>query len=206
MGTDEAMRKKIKLLLEANQARLEDRWEDAVTHYLEFIDEYGEDVEAMWGLASSYFNLRFRQPAMVGLDQQALCWIDKAIEREPDRAEFYVTRGEINYIGLDAPDYARAETNFRAALELEPDLVSACFGISGLESVPGAAVTLSEAIVTMEHASAVEPENALVFLVLGTLYNEAGRIRESYQAYKRALVCPAPLSKQQVIEIYQRFG
>lgn len=195
------MKTKTHLLLQANQARIDHQWLDAISYYNEILESHDNDIEVMWTLAVTYFVSSLEQSGTYESGQEALYWIDKAIEREPKRAEFYITRGEILQFALDAPDYEEAARSFRTALEIRPDAIYACLGLSNLVDVPENVVSLSEAVTFLERAAIVQPENSHVFLRLGTLYKKMGQSHKSQEFYRRALLCPKPLSRQIVLEI-----
>ena len=196
------MRDQIKLLIKANQSREEKQHLKAITYFTRFLDDYN-DADIMGILASTYFKLSAEQPGVGDFIQKAIQWSDKAIALEPNRAEFYVTRGDILSYGIDAPNYREALDSYRRALKLNPNLVEACIGLASLEGVPDKVISLSEAIAVMKHASEVRPENPYIHLRLGTLYKEAGHISEAQSAFKRALLCPESLSLRHVKTIVQ---
>ncbi|MCA9324591.1 MAG: tetratricopeptide repeat protein [Ardenticatenales bacterium] len=198
------MKDRIDLLIRANQARVECRYQDAIEYYDRYLDKYNNNADVMHVLALVHFQLDVEQPRRIGRSLKAIEWINKAIEQEPNKAEFYATRGDIYNYGLDAPNYEEAAKSYRVALQLKPDLVSAHLGLAGLEGVPEQLVSLSEAIISVEKASQTQQENPDIFLRLGTLYFQAGQQNQALVAYECALLRPRPLSLKNTDEIVQR--
>lgn len=197
------MKDKINLLIQANQARVEYRYQDAIDYYVKYLDKYN-NADVMHMLALVYFRLDIEQARRNDRGTKALEWINKAIGQEPSNAEFHVTRGDILNYGLDAPNYKDAAKSYKAALQLKPDLASAHLGLSSLEGVPDQVVSLSEAIVSVEKVSQIQPNNPDIFLRLGTLYFQASQENQALEAYEYALLRPQPLSLQNTDEIVQR--
>lgn len=197
------MKDKINLLIQANQARVEYRYQDAIGYYVKYLDKY-DNADVMHVLALVNFRLDIEQARRNDRGTKALEWINKAVEQEPSNAEFHVTRGDILTYGLDAPNYKDAATSYRAALQLKPDLARAHLGLSSLEGVPDQVVSLSEAIVSVEKASQIQSDNPDIFLRLGTLYFQAGQENQALEAYEYALLRPQPLPLQNTDEIVQR--
>lgn len=199
------MKDKINTLLQANQARNKQQYEEAIDYYMQYLRKY-HNPDVMHVLALIYFRLDIEQPGRSGRGQEAIEWIDKAIAQESTNAEFHATRGDIFNYGLDMPNYEEAAKNYRTALQLRPDLVNAHLGLASLEGVPDEVVSLPEAIVSVQKASQVQPENPNIFLRLGTLYFQAGKESEALEAYECALLKSQPISLQNAVEIFQRIS
>jgi tetratricopeptide (TPR) repeat protein len=191
------MKNKIEYLIHANQARVEKQYENAIRYYLNVLE--GEnDSDVMRSLAMTYFEQYLEQMETVVPGEQALYWINKAISLEPNRAEFYVTRGGFFAIGIDAPNYEQAAQDYRFALKLNPHLLDAYCGLAGLEGVPEGVVSLTEAISLSEFATTIQPNDPLIFIWLATRYQKAGREADSLNAFRRALLCLQPLPLENV--------
>lgn len=197
------IKNKLEILIRANQARFERQFRDAIKLYTEYLSEH-DNVDVMHVLAFTFLQLSIENPEIDIQEDNAIEWIDKAIVKAPQRADFYVTRGDIYSIGIDFPNYQEAAKSYRKALELNPNLADAYLGLASLEGVPDQVVSLSEAIRSVEKASQLQPRKPEVFLRLGSLYHQAGEERNAWIAYESALLKPQTLETQNVVEITQR--
>ena len=81
------MKDRIDLLIRANQARVECRYQDAIEYYDRYLDKYNNNADVMHVLALVHFQLDVEQPRRIGRSLKAIEWINKAIEQEPNKAE-----------------------------------------------------------------------------------------------------------------------
>jgi tetratricopeptide (TPR) repeat protein len=161
------MKDQMKILMKANQARLDKRYEDAKRLFINYLNDYSDDADVMWMLSQVIYELAFRKTDhMVELLEDGVNWIEKAIELEPERAEFYVTLGKILTTGVEVPDYQQAAQYYRRALKLNSTLFDAGIGLTFLVHVPESTVSLTEAITVMEKILEVHPDNQHVFMSL----------------------------------------
>ena len=189
------MKEKMKILTKANQARLNKQYENAKHLYINYLDNYNDDADVMWILAQVMYELAFRKTdQMIDLLEGATNWIKKAIDLNSDRAEFHVTLGKIFVTGVYVPEYEKATDCYRTALKLNPILFSAGSGLAFLVRVPEANVNASEVIAIMEKIAITQPDNQHIFMSLGYLYETAERFTEAQEMFKRAILCPEPLS------------
>src|SRR5690606_11422566 len=113
-----AMNENLNALVKLNQYRLENRYQAAIDECMELLAQDEGDADVIAVLAILYYQLAFnRTEAINELLEKAIFWANKAIETEPERADFYATRGRIY---LDFPDYEKAANDFRFALQIRP--------------------------------------------------------------------------------------
>ncbi|MBA3469856.1 MAG: hypothetical protein H0T53_09455 [Herpetosiphonaceae bacterium] len=194
------MRQEIDILLEANTARLEARYHDAFRLYLNLGQAIELDPDLMLVLAILLWQISSDDPDLIR-HQQALDWIDKAIQRAPHRVDFYLTRGDILLYGADAPQYAAAIQDYRRAITRDPTHAQAAMSCASLVGLPEPVITYPEAIAILEHAITIHQERGDLFRRLGTLYHGVGDRAAAQQAYRRALLCGTPLPLRDLSEI-----
>lgn len=185
------MNERLNTLLKLNRHRRESQHQAAIDICKDLLakDEFDADVIAI--LATLYHQVAFvRTEAISELFERAIFWANKAIEITPYRADFYAIRGRI---WLDFPDYENAASDFRSALQIRPDLLSACFGLGFLARVPEEIVSIDEAINVIKSATETHIDNPLVFNELHGLLMIKGQMNEANQALSRALLCLDPL-------------
>jgi tetratricopeptide (TPR) repeat protein len=193
------MKNQMEILIKANQARLEKRFEDARQLYMNYLDNHSDDADVMSILAQVMYELAFRNTdRMSTFLKEAIGWVERAIVLKPNQAEFYVILGKILITGVDIPDYEQAADHFRKALELNPTLYNAGLGLALLARIPESLVSYSEAIAAMERIAKAHPDNQHVFMSLGYLYESAKRSTEAQNMFKRALLCSEPLATHYV--------
>lgn len=188
------MNEKLNALVRLNQYRLENRYQAAIDICTELLakDESDEDVIAV--LATLYHWLAFNRTEEINeLFEKAIFWANKAIEIRPERADFYAIRGRIY---LDFPDYEKAANDFRFALQIRPDLLSACFGLGFLARAAEEIVSVDEAVGAVRNAAKIHLDNPLVFSELHGLLTIKGQKNDANQALSRALLCFEPLPEK----------
>ncbi len=85
---------------------------------------------------------------------------------------------------LMAGDNMEAETQFRKALELNPDNVGAMNTLGAALCTQG---RIPEGLALIERAASLSPRDPVVFRNLGGLYLRLGRFAESVEAFRQAL-------------------
>ena len=196
------MKDQMNILAQANQARLDELYEDVIHLYTRYLTDYNNDVDVMWILAQTLYEQAFRKTdQMIDRLEDATNWIKKAIDSQPERPEFYVTLGKILTTGVNAPDYKQAADCYRKALKLSPTFFSAGVGLAFLVNVPESSVNLSEAIAIMEKIAEVRLDDQHVFMSLGYLYEKAKYTDASQAMFKRAILCSDPLAIRQAESI-----
>lgn len=193
----------IRWMIQANQHRQAIEYRKALNIYRELTEEFGETSELDQLLASCYFQL--------GLDerdednfQEAIIWITRAIELAPDNSQLYHFLGW--YHSLGTLNYEAAIQAFRVSIDFNPNNVHALVSGAFLYGVPEDVITLEEAIIWLERAVQIEPDNPNYHCNLGMLYHEAGQFLKAKQEWMSALSCPRPLETSLSTTITKRLG
>jgi predicted Zn-dependent protease len=115
-----------------------------------------------------------------GIDEQ-ITDLDKRIAATPTDATLYLRRGELYRIHRD---WAQAESDYRHALKLDPDLVivQQCIGRMMLESDRAAG-----AIKPLETYLGKRPSDTKTLALLSRAYLKLGKNLEAAQSYTRTL-------------------
>ncbi|HRQ37625.1 MAG TPA: hypothetical protein PLD25_06900 [Chloroflexota bacterium] len=188
------MNEKLNTLVKLNQYRLENQYQAAIDTCKELLAEDENDADVIAVLAVLYHRLAFNRTEVINeMFETAILWANKAIEIKPDRADFYAIRGRIF---LDFPDYEKAANDFRLALQIRPDLLSACFGLGFLARAAEEIVSVDEAIGAVESATKIHLDNPLVFSELHGLLTIKGHLHEANQTLARALLSFEPLPRK----------
>jgi hypothetical protein len=58
------MKDQMKILMKANQARLDKRYEDAKRLFINYLNDYSDDADVMWMLSQVMYDLAFRAGAL----------------------------------------------------------------------------------------------------------------------------------------------
>lgn len=188
------MNEKLNALVKLNQCRLENQYQAAIDICIELLAEDKNDADVMAILAVLYHRFAFNRTEVINeMFETAIFWANKAIEKKPDRADFYAIRGKIF---LDFPDYEKAANDFRLALQIRPDLLSACFGLGFLARAAEEIVSVDEAVGVVASATKIHLDNPLVFSELHGLLTIKGQMNDANQALSRALLCFEPLPEK----------
>lgn len=183
--------KVITLMIQANLFRDKREYLQALNTYKDIIKRFRETPELDQIIAYCYFQLALFEHDEANF-QMAVKWVKKAITLSQNNSYLYDTLGEILSIGT--LEYKEAAKAFRKAIELNPDNIHALVNGASLYGVPEEVVTLEEAIIWLEHAVQLEPNEPNYHLNLGILYNEAGQITKSESELFKSMVCTRPLN------------
>src|SRR5690606_37553147 len=188
------MREKMRALVQLNQCRLKNQHQTAIDICMELLVNDRNDADVMAVLATLYHELAFINTELINqLFEQAIFWIDEAIKIQSQTADFYAIRGQIY---LNFPDYVKAVNDFRIALQIKSDLLSACFGLGFLARVEKEIVKVDEAIEAITKAAKTHTDNPLLFSELHGLLTIAGQINKANQALSKAFLCSKPLPEK----------
>jgi protein O-GlcNAc transferase len=114
-----------------------------------------------------------------GRADEALTWVERALEARPDYPQAYATRAQLRM----AADAAGALADVERALALKPDLTSLWPLASALRATTG---DLAGAAAAMETAAAQDPGNINYLIDLGERRRQAGDIAGAVDALRRA--------------------
>ncbi len=139
----------------------------------------GDTARVLYALGFSCLNLD-------SASQTALAMLQKAIEREPGRAEAYAMLGQA-YVKQRKP--GPAVDAFRRAVKLEPGSAryQTELGRALLTRGPGETGAEEEAIKAFEEAITLEPSNALAHYELGKVLARQGRPDEALAHLNKAV-------------------
>lgn len=181
------MNSKFALLEKAAAHRDERRYDRARDTFFNILEQFGEDPDVMWGLAESEYSLSITSPdAEDSRGYEAIRWIEKAIDIDPDRPEFHFFLGTIReHVG--APNYEAAAKAYRRALEVNPMFEPAIGALAMLHGVPERPVTLEDAIAFAEKSAGISPSRSM-WITLSRLYEEAGHPKKARAALKNSLL------------------
>lgn len=181
----------IRLLTQANEARLQGECESSLALYLQAREQFGENADLLAVIASCYFSLAGK-PTETGRNlNETVSWMERAVALRPDDARLHTMLAE--YYSLALLDYERAASEYRNAIELNPTDVSALVGGAALYGVPEEVVRLDEAIIWLERVIQLEPNDPNYHFRLGDFYRLARRQDDAKREWSRALLCPRPL-------------
>jgi len=113
-------------------------------------------------------------------DEQALQWVEKAIEANPQNLRAWYQKGWIS-MKVD-PD--RAMVAFEKALEIQPGFAMAHRDLGMILLQKG---RYKEAATHLEQAADLGLEHAKLYNFLGIAYSRTGRYQEAVKVYSRAL-------------------
>jgi tetratricopeptide (TPR) repeat protein len=183
----------INLLIQANQLRLQEKYDEAISLYLKSIEQYGEDVGLLHAIAITYFML-LKSPEETGsAANEARKWLERALSLDPNNSHLHAQLAQIHEFGLS--DYQKAVEEFDKALEANPRNITALVGKAALYGPPDSPITLDQAITCLEMSVKWEPDDPNLHARLGELYFEKDRPRDAFGAWINALTSTEPLSE-----------
>jgi tetratricopeptide (TPR) repeat protein len=171
------------LLVQANDLRRRQEYRAAIGLYLTVISRYGETTDLLSEMGFCFF-------ALSEFDQ-AVAWAERAVVLAPNDARAHTDLA--TYLSLGTLDLDRAAREYRRAIELDSQNVRALLGAAALYGVPEHVVTREEAIGWLERVVQLEVDNPNWHARLGQLYYEARMLAGAERAWRRALLCAAPL-------------
>jgi tetratricopeptide (TPR) repeat protein len=184
------------LLVQANELRHKQEYEEALALYLEILKR----SEGSVGLFSV---VAFCHLALSNFEE-AITWLEKAIGLAPNDDQLHATLAE--YCSIGTLNYEQAASEYRKAIELNPNSLRALVGAAALYGVPEEVVTLGETINWLERASELEPDDPNYHFRLGKFYREAGRPLDGVQEWHKALLCTRPLDPGPIRVIKESVG
>ena len=113
--------------------------------------------------------------------QTGLAFIDRAIGREPERADAHNVRGRL---WMARQQYHRAVLSFERAVELQPEFVWAWNNKGYVHLLTG---RYDEAVDALETAVGLSPVTAYMQNNLGLAYEKSGRTQDALKAFGEAL-------------------
>lgn len=123
---------------------------------------------------------------------------DTALRLDPQLDEAHAARGKV----ADELDQnlALASTEYRRALELNPNNLIALTGLAGISGFQG---HLEEAVVQMQHATTLDPLRAVTYQTTGLYLIGLGRYDDAEAVYRKAIALQpeASLSYSQLAKI-----
>jgi tetratricopeptide (TPR) repeat protein len=180
------------LLCMANELRVRQDYQGALTLYLEYIERFGESADLFALIANCHFGLAAGNPNETGRSfEDAVLYMEKAVLLAPDIAQFRI--GLAQHYSLGLVDYEKALQEYREAIELDPNNTRALIGAASLDGVPEEVVELDEAVAWLEQAIHLQPDEPSYHYRLGQLYDEAGCPFDAQQEWIKALLCSRPL-------------
>lgn len=142
---------------------------------------FSEVARLFPGNAESFYNLALAQ-SETGRIQEAWKNYLNCLEQNPDHAKAHLNLGHL--LADQAKDHASAIQHFRRALETDPEMSSAKFGLAGsLKATgdrPGAARLLEKLI-------SEDPTAIQAVIELAQMNSEAGRVKEGLAVLEAAL-------------------
>jgi len=136
--------------------------------------------------AQLQYLLRHCDPLYTFEDQirAAIADYDRALALAPDRAEWYVRRGNL-YYALGRQYYEEAAANYEQALALKPEQADWWLALGKIYRALGED-TYDEAVQAFQQATELDPESYSAHLLLGWTAYLAGDYRRSAEASGRA--------------------
>ena len=117
----------------------------------------------------------------------AIAALQKSIAIDPKFAVSYALLGEAyrtkSALSKDPKWPIEAEINARKALELNPDIASACVTLGHLQTDRQPELAMQE----FQHALAIDSLNARAVSGIARIYEQTGRLAEAESAFKKAL-------------------
>jgi TolB-like protein/Tfp pilus assembly protein PilF len=143
------------------------------------------------------FDAEDRATAMT-LRNRALAEAERAIALGPDLAEAYASRGLLRVDFLR--DWSGAQSDFRRALELDPNDAPTYRRLGLLVASQG---RLADALAAVDHATQLDPLDTTSWLCVGTLRAASGRIDLARAAQLRVLeIAPASEDAHDELAVY----
>lgn len=187
-------------LTEANQLRLNNQYEEAITIYENCISQFNTNVDLLAMAARMLFRFALMNVNETGENyDKAILWLEKALRLEPDNDTIYTQLAEIHTVGT--LDYDMAAQEYQNALKINPNNISALWGAASLYGLPEQVVSLDDAIIWMARVIELDPDNPPAYIRLGNLYKEAKRLNDARQAWLKSFLCSQPLEKGDVEHI-----
>jgi tetratricopeptide (TPR) repeat protein len=190
-------------LVQANELRYRERYQEALEVYLKVFEHWKEDADLRILIGYCYLAFTLNPDASSEDLQTALAWMKDSIAIKPNETRLYSLLGQFHF--LVEVDYSQAAWAYRKAIELSSDNIEALAGIASLYFIPVNVVTLDEAINSLEHAVKLESNNPIFHFNLGQLYREANRVPDAKREWIKALLSTRPLhpgSAQTIAKLY----
>jgi tetratricopeptide (TPR) repeat protein len=198
IAVDSPLKEVAELQLGLNLADL-DRNDEAIAHLKSLVEANPDDMRGYLALGGVYSSKQdYRSAAEL---------YDRAVERlkEPNRANWniFYQRG-IAYERLK--EWAKAEPNFRKALELNPDQpqVLNYLGYSWVDM----GINLKEALAMIQKAVDLRPSDGYIVDSLGWAYYKLGRYDDAVREMERAVSLKPedPVLNDHLGDVYWRVG
>jgi tetratricopeptide (TPR) repeat protein len=191
-------------LVQANELRHRERYQEALEVYLKVFDHWKEDADLRVLIGYCYLAFTLSPNATSEDLQTALAWMKDSIVAKPNEARLYSLLGQFYF--LVRVDYSQAAWAYRKAIELSPDNIEALAGIASLYFIPVNVVILDEALNCLEHAVKLESNNPIFHFNLGQLYRKADRVPEAKREWIKALLSTKPLDPGSARTIAKSYG
>jgi tetratricopeptide (TPR) repeat protein len=193
----------VSLLSRAHKLREEEKYLAATEIYAEIVERFGQDADLCSVLAHCYFAASFQDESESSLTyvEKAISWMQRGVLSAPATGRMHADLAQFYWLGK--LDYANAAEEYRTAITLSPNDVKALVGAAALYGVPEEVVTLDEAIIWLEQAVSLEPDDPNYHARLGQLYAKDGRPLEARREWIKAFLCSRPLNPRsmQTVEI-----
>lgn len=186
--------KPLKSLLKASESRLQRNYIEAINAYHDSAKASEKDFRVCAAIAYCYRALaenNTQDPAHCY--EEAIRWLKEAVELAPNNGRLRAQLAELFSTGLY--DYSNASIEYRKAIEAAPNDAWVLVSAASLYGVPEEVIAQDEAILWLERATELEPDDPNILARLGELYYAAGRQNEAQLVWMNATTCSRPLSE-----------
>ncbi|PZR99070.1 MAG: hypothetical protein DLM69_07775 [Candidatus Chloroheliales bacterium] len=180
-------KKEICQLFRANELRTQRRFEEAIKIYTQLAQEGSENAELLAVIGECYYEFASVARNADECNLKAIQWLERAVAMAPNDASLHARLALLYWLAV--LDYEHSASEFRIAIELNPNNPDTLLGAAGSYGEPSSAVSLEEALRWLEMAIRIDPNNPQYYLRLGDLYDSAGQTENAEQAWTKALLC-----------------
>jgi tetratricopeptide (TPR) repeat protein len=184
----------LQLLLKANALRSNNQYKEAIELYRRIIPIAGKTFHVCRVIGYCYHALAENsEEDPAPFYHEAAQWLSEALNIIPDNGRVRAQLAELYATGLCS--YTTAATEYRRAIVTSPSDSWILTSAASLYGIPEEVVTRDEAILWLERAGELEPNDPNIWARLGELYYKAGRQGDALLVWIKAATCTLPLSK-----------